>query len=617
MAGHSHENSLNTTVGAAVPSTLSDEAAFEHLPSIAQSRGPAFSFVRAAESILDRLLANTWASYLLISALQMKVLWDIWKYRDLTSGDTSSYFSMAFWWSDNFKVNLLFSPLYTAFLGTIFDITRDVYTTITAHRVIIVEAASLGVLALMRQLLPASLALLIAAWWTILPINFNVLYEVHLFALVTVLAAWLVMSAKETPSTRGAALAILLAATILVRNELVVGFLAFAVICLLREGKQLHRTEKAEPFWYERLVGYSAPLLASAALCIVFYSRSIIRYPVLIPLFHHKHAFNMCQLYAFGYWQRHPEWGHNPWLDCPQLMDRLFGNAEPTLLQMIKSNPAALLEHFWWNVSLILDGIQLALFNSVSGLGNPDFNPVSRSLAVLIPTLLVAAIVICGATKMLRHWDYWWPNWIRERRGIWLVMLAVFCVALPVILTQRPRPSYLFPATVVMMALIGTFIHVLLADRWLIAAKIAAVVGVPLLLVVVPPYFSKHRSNRPLYTNYERLRPFVGRLSGKRNRIVMGDYESDLVNYLKLRDTGVVTMDYSLLSSDNARQNLPKALNAAGINIFFIQPRMMPELKARPEAWQLLENPESVGWKQLAPLDGETNWLLLYRQPQD
>ncbi len=97
----------------------------------------------------------------------------------------------------------------------------------------------------------------------------------------------------------------------------------------------------------------------------------------------------------------------------------------------------------------------------------------------------------------------------------------------------------------------------------------------------------------------------------------MGDYESDLVNYLKLRDTGVVTMDYSLLSSDNARQNLPKALNAAGINIFFIQPRMMPELKARPEAWQLLENPESVGWKQLAPLDGETNWLLLYRQPQD
>jgi hypothetical protein len=587
------------------------------LPSLEQLRGRAHSLVRAAEPIFDRLLANAWVSYLLIGALQIKVLWEIWKYRDLTSGDTSSYFFMAYWWSDNFKVDLLFSPLYTAFLGTIFDITRDVYATITAHRVIIVEAASLGVLALMRQLLPASLALLIATWWTVLPINFNVLYEVHLFALVTVLAAWLVMSARDAPSTRGAALAILLAATILVRNELVVGFFTFALICLLREGKQLHRAGKAEPFWNERLVGYSVPLLASAALCIVFYFRSIIRFPAIIPAFHHKHAFNMCQLYAFGYWQRHPEWGHNPWLDCPQLMERLFGNTEPTLLQMIKSNPAALLKHFLWNSSLILDGIQLALFNAVSGSGNPDFNPVSRSLAVLIPTLLVAAIVICGATKMARQWDYWWPNWIRERRGIWLVMLAVLCVALPVILTQRPRPSYLFPATVVMMALIGTFIHVLLADRWLVAAKIAAVVGVPLLFVAVPPYFSKHRSDRPLYTNYERLRPFAGLLSGKRNRIVMGDYESDLVNYLKLRNTGVVTMDYSFLSSEVARQNPPMALNAARINIFFIQPRVMPELKARPEWRQLLENPESVGWKKLAPLDGEKNWLLLYRQPQD
>jgi hypothetical protein len=37
-------------------------------------------------------------------------------------------------WSDNFTVNLLFSPLYTSLVGTLQNFTGDVYTTVTAHR---------------------------------------------------------------------------------------------------------------------------------------------------------------------------------------------------------------------------------------------------------------------------------------------------------------------------------------------------------------------------------------------------------------------------------------------------------------------------------------------------
>jgi hypothetical protein len=57
------------------------------------------------------------------------------------------------------------------------------------HRAVIVMAATLGVLAVMRRLLPPALGLLIAMRWAILPINFETLYEVHLFALLPVLAA--------------------------------------------------------------------------------------------------------------------------------------------------------------------------------------------------------------------------------------------------------------------------------------------------------------------------------------------------------------------------------------------------------------------------------------------
>jgi len=58
-------------------------------------------------------------------------------------------------------------------------------------------------------------------------------------------------------------------------------------------------------------------------------------------------------------------------------------------------------------------------------------------------------------------------------------------------------------------------------------------------------------------------------------------------------------------------------LNAQRLNVLFIQPRMMVELRAIPAARQLLEQPESLGWRRLAPTDGPAPaWLLLYREPR-
>jgi hypothetical protein len=47
------------------------------------------------ENRLDDFLAKAWPSYLFVLILQSKVLWSIWSLRDLSSGDTSSYFSTA------------------------------------------------------------------------------------------------------------------------------------------------------------------------------------------------------------------------------------------------------------------------------------------------------------------------------------------------------------------------------------------------------------------------------------------------------------------------------------------------------------------------------------------
>ena len=93
-------------------------------------------------SILRRKLAaaaaTAWFAYVTIFLLQLKLIWDCWKLRDLTSGDTSSYFQMASEWLKTWHVPIAWSPLYTTFYGSLMYFSDDAYVVTTAHRMIIV-----------------------------------------------------------------------------------------------------------------------------------------------------------------------------------------------------------------------------------------------------------------------------------------------------------------------------------------------------------------------------------------------------------------------------------------------------------------------------------------------
>src|SRR5258708_39863603 len=132
----------------------------------------------------EKALAKAWPSYMLILLLQSKVIWRIWEIKDITYGDTSSYFETARKWADGFFVDIVWSPLYTAFYGSFLFVTSDPYNATIMHRVIIVLVAAVGVLFVLRQLFPPGLALLGPTWWSILSITYNTLYEVHLLALL-------------------------------------------------------------------------------------------------------------------------------------------------------------------------------------------------------------------------------------------------------------------------------------------------------------------------------------------------------------------------------------------------------------------------------------------------
>src|SRR5262245_33077667 len=297
----------------------------------------------------------------------------MWHYRDLTSGDPSAYFVPAHDWFTNGRTVIAWSPLYTSFYGSMLYLTSDVYAATTAHRMLIVLTLAVLVLALMRRLLPAPVAWAVAAWWVVSPIVFESRFEVHLFAVIPLLAAYLTSLSKPGPRTRGAALGILLGSALLMRNEHIVAAGLFAVVIVVYEVWRVQKRAAAAYPPYEYWRGYGLPVVVVCVLTFFFYSRAHDKIPVLFDFMRAKHTLNICQIYAFGYQQRHPEWLQSPWTECESLMVSTFGKPQLSLAEAVIRNPGAMREHFLWNLSLIPNGLQALLFNAIYGTVNPDY----------------------------------------------------------------------------------------------------------------------------------------------------------------------------------------------------------------------------------------------------
>jgi hypothetical protein len=557
------------------------------------------------DAIFDRALSAPWISYAIIFALQLKNIWGMWWWKDLTTGDTSSYFMGAMKWADQLQTDIVWSPLYLAYYGTNLLAWPDVYSATIAHRCLIVLGAAMCVLAVMRSLLPPAIALLVAAWWAMLPINFNTLYEVHLFALVPVLAAWLVVIFANNTRGRAAALAILLAGSFLVRNELIIAFGAYAVVCAVTEYR-----ERGDKSWGGVLLSYAVAIAVAGFVCGFF----VLRHDPSVDTAAYasmKHTLNMCQVYAFGYQQRNPEWTASPWTECYSLMKTTFGKELPTLGEMIRANPLAVAQHMAWNLSLTPNGLQTSLFNVMAGKVNPDYAPVLRFRPVLLVTIAAVTLVIVAGLRLYRNWGFWWSTWFRQRAQIWMIMLIVLCIAVPVIMTQRPRPSYLFSTTITLMAILGTSAMIVTWNH--VTAVKRAVLAVLVLAFLVPPFFYLFKSDRPLFTAYSVAAPFNDTIRKNSERVYFGEYDGELRNYFRI-DAGAKHPGYDndLIGNVDKAASVQDYLDARQIGVFLIQPLLYRQLAGSPAGQRFLANPGGAGWRVLATKTRkDATWMLL------
>jgi hypothetical protein len=549
-----------------------------------------------------------WISYIGLLLFHTKVTWAMWLARDLTTGDTASYFVSAYGWHVKWSNNLAWSPLYTSYYGALLSLGQDVYVATIAHRLVASLVSSMLVLSVARTVVREPWAWLVAAWWTVLPIIHDTLYEVHLFSVLPILVAYRLGFGGAHRWRRGAVLGVMAGAAVLVRNEL---SLAVAVMGLAFAHAEWRARSGERGREGGVLKAYGVPLAACGVLIAVAYGLSTVKYPALKSAWARKHTHNVCQVYAFGYQQRSHEWTGSPWTECGQLMRATFGVEEPTLLGAFRANPRAMVEHVVWNAGLIGNGLQVLLFDGTAGAANPDYAPVKTGVAwVWFASAACLALIAYGAWRVagcpaLRQ------DIVMARTPGWITAAGVAAVSVVVMLTQRPRPSYLFglAASLMMMTGIGAD---LLFRRWAPAraAWTLAAVVVAATILVPGTYRSGEAAPRPLLAAYRRLKPYRERIQVPGRVLVTPGYGFEICAYLvtdpprrcDARDY------YRLREGRSAGQTWPDVLAASGANMVYAD-----EVAMADRAFSaFVANADRWGWSVVGKeRSRRARWVLL------
>jgi hypothetical protein len=552
-------------------------------------------WARGALNRAEAVVANPLFAYGAILVLQLRVIWNVWRYKDVTSGDTSSYFLTAASWAHDLQDNIVWSPLYTSFLGTVLAMIRDVPATVMVHRVLIVVGTSLLVLACMRSLLGPALGLLGAIWWVVLPPNFDVTYEIHLFGILPILVAVLLLSRAPGLVARGIAFAILFGTTILLRNELVIATAIVAAAMLVYEVRN-RRSRHVRISQY--VFGFGIPLAVVCLLAGGAYWRSYVQGEDVRLASRAKHELNMCQVYAFNYQERHPtKFRGNPWVECAPLMRETFGKPMLGATEAAAANPGAVAKYVAWNLRLLPSGLQVALFGATSTGDTPDFLPVAHGTYALLLSILAIVLLLIGLTALISQRAFWRTEWLPARAWAVIALSAVAITTLVVVIVERPRPEYMYGLTLGLIALTGIAASALVrrfgGARYVAAFAAGATIVLALFL---PPHY--HSGPRPLRDALVRLHGIRATLQRPESVLLSSGYGFEICSYLaEAHDKSCRSVTWATLKLQvEDGKPLRDVLAGAEVTAIYADPL----LKADPVLQDLLARPSAAGWRKAA-----------------
>lgn len=496
-----------------------------------------------------------------ILALLLKIVWGMWEWRDLTYGDTSSYYVGGHEWLQDgrFKEHweLAFSPLYRIFYSWFIGAFSNAYAATICHRLAILFILCPAILLLCRLALPRGVAWFIAAWWVILPINWNALYEIHLFGLIMFVAGSCFAGLRDSTPARAAGIACFFTGSLLVRNEFLLATGLFGAASAAWEFRSWKKSGASLASLARQQFKLAAPSILVLLISAFIFRSSFHSWKQLLGDFNFRQRLNISQVYAFGYQQRHPEWPKNPWLHGDELLKQDFGTSEVTFGTLMRTNPMAFWEHIGWNLRLLPSGLQLGMFNCFSGRNTPDFVEFKGgSKFAKIASGIFCVLIVVGLMCLLRR-KALWTRFLRGRRGwCWFAMATTLVPSMVGILTQRPRPSYIFLMSLFLMMLAGLCLSAVLkqlrANRYF--NSFSPLLAIPFILFAHSKKDTAQiYSGRPFYEIYQRLYPFRSLFSNKGTVYCAEQGPDEMFMYLGKR--------YSSDPSDASNPSLTHALS--------------------------------------------------------
>lgn len=549
----------------------------------------------------ERVVAHAAFAYGSIALLQVHALWGIGVGKDLTTGDTASYFRLAHQWATEGTVNIVWSPLYTATYGTLLRILGDIHAATLAHRVVSVLALVLVVLALARRFLAPWAAWAVAAWWAHLPIVYDALYEVHIFGAIPPLVAVLVAaSGPPTVARRAVTIGVLAIGVALVRNEMAIAVAVVVAACIVTDRRNARPPAERRR---DRVLVFGLPTVVTAAVVVVGIAGFHENDDPILDDARGKHTLNVCQVYAFNLQQR-DEFDGDPWVGCRPLMEADFGTPDPSLVEAAVANPSAIAGFVAWNARLLPEGMQVSLFDATAGSANPDYAAVRTGRAWAgVGAGAVVAVLLAGALTVRSR-----PDVQRRLRDKWFPLVVaggIVVTTLVVALTQRPRPSYLFPlSALVLVATLGSVQLLLSRTRVARLLPMAVPVATVLLLVLVPSHFRP--SHRPMLQGLRALEPYADLLR-QDDAVFVSTHWGELCAYLSPVEPCELVQWGAIRGDASTSADVARALADVEADVVYADEAML----ADPVVAAFVAEAGANGWQVLDRGGGEHPYAVL------
>jgi len=256
----------------------------------------------------------------------------------------------------------------------------------------------------------------------------------------------------------------------------------------------------------------------------------------------------------------------------------------------------------------------VALFNATSGAVNPSFEGVHMGFRYPdVMSVVMLVVVALGAALLPQHRHCCWETWVKGRGWGWYALFTGSLVSLFGVVTQRPRPSYMFLMTLALMAVVGLALTVI-AHHGRLSRHVGWLVpvGVAGLLLIVPSYYTlrfypnlAQHGQRPLRRLYYRLLPYREHFARRMTVVVLPNtfgnpttYGDDLCAYLGQNDAchAAATLD-QLMAQRRAGETLGEALDRAGSTLLYLDERVLTSLA--PEIETFDQDRQRLGWELL------------------